>query len=191
MHPPLLIYPVRSQGGIDCCRAMLLVRQPGLPQPEGSRPGRAPGCAGPPELCLEPRGALPLWPQRLGPGSSCWASDLAGSLGSEVCPVADSDLLSPLHQERLHGCVHLLQPHSRNLLPAAGHGGTELWLPEPAGRCLQPPGQSQAEAAEAWGEPALKCGSLRTPADDSQVNPQQRKLCLAKWKSPSVLLSLE
>lgn len=106
--------------------------------------------------------------------------------------VVDCGLLSPHpHQERLHSCVRLLQPRSGNLLPAAGHGGAELWLPEPAGRRLRPPGQSQAEAAEARGEPALNCGSLLTPGGDSQIKPQQRKCCLVKWKSSSVLLSLE
>ena len=75
--------------------------------------------------------------------------------------------------------------------PAAGHGGAELWLPEPAGRRFRPPGQSQAEAAEARGEPALNCGSLLTPGGDSQIKPRQRKCCLVKWKSSSVLLSLE
>ncbi|XP_036764850.2 BLOC-3 complex member HPS4 isoform X3 [Manis pentadactyla] len=57
--------------------------------------------------------------------------------------------------ERFHSCVRLQQPRPGDLLPAAGVGSAELRLPQSTGQCLQPPGQSQAEAAEARGELAL------------------------------------
>lgn len=105
-----------------------------------------------------------------------------GLWGSEVCMVLDCGLLSAPYQERLHGCIRLLQPCSGNLLPAAGHSGAELWLPEPTGRCLRPPRQSQTEAAEARGEPALNRGSLLTLAVTLKSNPSRGSAVLLSGK---------
>lgn len=85
-------------------------------------------------------------------------------------------------QERLHGCIRLLQPCSGNLLPAAGHSDAELWLPEPAGWCLRPPRQSQTEAAKARGEPALNHGSLLTLAVTLKSNPSKGGAVLLSGK---------
>lgn len=99
--------------------------------------------------------------------------------------------LSP-PQECLYGRVCLLQPRPGDLLPAAGSGGAELRLPQPAGRCLQPPGQSQAEAAEARREPAVSRAALRSslPRGPSQLHHQQRELCLLKQKRSLCVLFL-
>ena len=90
-------------------------------------------------------------------------------------------------QKRLHGRVRLLQPRPGDLFPAAGGGGAELRLPEPAGRRLQPPRQSQAEAAEARGELALNRAAAGSSSPQERMSKSNSKLRLLE--SPSVLVS--